>query len=270
MGIGKLVRQSLPFSNVVANGIATASITPGRTIERIVLALGGTVFTKSQITLIKLKANGKVIFEVTGDQADKIMQFRGITAAAGFLVLDFTETKGRDLADQLIGGFDTSMGIQSMTIEVTIGAATAPTLAAWVMESGAQPAEVASLMTKVLRYPFSVAAGGVLPIPLPFGQSGAVIKRLHIETSAGQVNDCTLKENGMVVFEATKALNDFLNTEHGCTNQTNWFSVNFIRDANQRNAFDVRSARSLELLPNFSAAATGFVIAEYYDVLGNL
>lgn len=270
MSIGKLIRKSLPFSNVVASGVASAPITHGRTIERIVLALGGTSFTKSNIALIKLKANGKVFMEVTGDQADKMQTFRGITASAAFLVLDFTEIRGRDLADQLIGGFDTSVGIQSLTMEVTISGATAPTLEAWTIESQPQPAEVAGLMTKVLRYPFSVAAGGVLPIPLPFGQSGAVIKRLHLESSAGQVDEVTIKQDGLVVFEATKALNDYMNTEHGRSNQTNWFSVDFIRDGNQRNAFDVRSARSLELLPKFSAACTGFVLAEYYDVLGNL
>lgn len=55
MSVGKLTRYGLPFSNVVATGVATNQVTPGRTLENLRLKLGGT-FTKAMITDIKLKA----------------------------------------------------------------------------------------------------------------------------------------------------------------------------------------------------------------------
>lgn len=115
MAVGKLLRLGLPFSNVVATGVATASVTPGRTIHRIILKLGGTSLTKAMLTLIKVKANGKVVFEGTGTQIDKLMTYRGITANAAYLALDFSEIRGRDQVDQVVGAWDTSHGMSSIT-----------------------------------------------------------------------------------------------------------------------------------------------------------
>ena len=63
MSVGKLTRYGLPFANVIANGVATNNISPGRTLEVFRLRLGGTTLTKSMISGVKIKANGKVIVE---------------------------------------------------------------------------------------------------------------------------------------------------------------------------------------------------------------
>ncbi len=83
MSVGKLLRNGLPFSNVVASGVATANITPGRTIERIILQLGGTTFTKAMLTLVELKANGRTFFKGSATQIDKVNKYRGIADDAG-------------------------------------------------------------------------------------------------------------------------------------------------------------------------------------------
>lgn len=271
MSVGKITRLGLPFSNVVASGVATCNITPGRTIERMVLKLGGTTFTKAMISNIKLKANGKVFFDASGTQVDKLMAWRGITANANYLTLDFTEIRGRDKLDQVVGGFDTSKGISSLTAEVSIAGATAPTLEMYIIESGAQASAYSPVMTKVLRYPFSTSVGGKLPIPLPFGGvNGAVIKRITIDNATGTCNAVTCKQDGLVINESVKASNDYIAVEHGRVAQTGQYTVDFIVDGNQGNAWDTRDARSVELIPEFAAAASGDVIVEYYDVLGNL
>lgn len=105
---------------------------------------------------------------------------------------------------------------------------------------------------------------------LPFGGSGAVLKRLHIEQATGNVTAVEVKQDGLVIHESVKALNDYLQTEHLRTPQTLFYTVDFIIDNNQANAFDTRDARSMEINLTLSAADSGFVIAEYYDVLGNL
>jgi len=276
MSVGKLQTYSLPFSNVVASGVATAPITPGRTIENLCLKLGGTSLTKAMLTMIKLKANGKVFFEATGTQIDKINAYKGETTDVAYLPLSFLEKAGDTDLDREIGCFDTSLGIQSLTAEVTIAGATAPTLAIIKTESAVQRtrdgrvAPYAPVMHKLLRYPFSQATGGTLPFTIPFGpNSGAIIKRVHIEHT-GNMTGATVKQDGVVIHESLKAENEFEQKRWGRVPQTNLYTLDFIADGKVQDALDTRDARSMEWLATFSAADSGFVMVEYLDTLGNL
>lgn len=275
MSVGKLVRYGLPFSNVVASGVATNQITPGRTIENVRLRLGGT-FTKSNITDIKVKANGKVILEGTGSQLDALQAYRGRTQSASFLELSFSDYSMNNELDRNVGAFDTSLGISNITTEVTISGATSPTLTPILIESAAQKAPTgemqpfAPLIAKVLRYPFSIANGGRLAMNVPFGpQSGSIIKRLHV-FHTGTMTGATVKEDGLVVHESVTAENQQEQTMQGRVPQTNCYTIDFCVDGDIRKALDTRSSRSLEWLFDFSAASNGTVYAEYLDPLGNL
>ena len=289
MAVGKLLRKGLPFANVgaTAGTIATASIMPGRTLEGIEIYMAGTglgLFSVASpaIGLIRLKANGKTFYEATGAQIDAMMRFQGLSytaasATAVYLPIMFTEIMGRDLVDEMVGAFDTSNGIANVTVELTIGTATTVTaLDMYLIESAPQSGTVSPVMAKVLRYPFSVSAGGQQSLTLPFGPvNGAVIKRIHIEHgTSGNVSAVTIKENGVVVHESIKAVNDAHNVLFRATNQTPatkyWYSIDLIADLNIKNAMDTRGDRSLELLPTFSAADSGYVVVEYLDTLGNL
>lgn len=278
MSVGKLKRYGLPFSNVVASGTATANITPGRTIEQVRLKLGGTSFTKSMITLIRVKANGKTVIETTGTQLDKINTYRGKTADAAFLDIDFADYSMNNEFDRQVGSFDTSSGIANITIEVTISGATAPTLLAIVTESAAQKAvsgeaaPYAGIMSKVLRYPYNISSGGRLPITVPFGpQSGAIIKRMHI-AHGGNMTGAVVKQDGIVIHESVIAENEYDQKSMipARVPQTNYYSIDFVADQAVTKALDTRDSRQLEWLFDFSAADTGTVIVEYLDVLGNL
>lgn len=276
MGVGKLTRKGLPHSNVVANGVATSNVTPGRTINNLQLKLGGTSLTKAMLAMIKIKANGKVIFEGTGTQFDKLNAYRGQTTDAAYLDLPFFERAGLTEYDRAVGGFDTSQGIANITTEITIAGATAPTLETILTESAQQAdtngnaAPFAGVIAKVLRYPFAMATGGTLPITVPFGpQNGAVIKRLHIEHT-GNMTGINVKQDGLVIHESLKAENEYEQKRWGRVPQTNLYTIDFMVDGNVNKALDTRSARSLEWLPTFSAADSGYVIVEYLDTLGNI
>lgn len=274
--IGQLTHYGLPFSNVVAAGVATCSITPGRTIEKIGLALGGTAFTKAMITLLQLKANGKVFFEGSGSQIDKVNAYRGVAANAAFLDIDFTEPKGQTYLDRVVSAFDTT-GINNITAEVTVAGATAPTLKSILVESGLQRNPVtggaaghAPIMHKMLRYPFAQAVGGTLPVTLPFGpNNGAIIKRIHVEHT-GNMTGLTVKQDGLVICESTKAENEFSQTRLGRVPQDNMFTQDFVLYGEMDKALDTRDARSLEWLLTFSAADSGYIMVEFMDTLGNL
>ena len=276
MSVGKLYRNGLPFSNVVATGVATNMVTPGKTIESIMLQLGGTSFTKAMVTMLRLKANGKTILEASGSQLAKILAYRGYAADVAFLEIPFEDLTGLGELDRVVGSLDTSVGIANITTEVTIAGATAPTLDSRLYETSQQKARngvaapYAPLMCKLLRYPFSIANGGRLPITLPFGaQNGAIIKRVHIE-HGGNLTASTVKQDGLVIHEATAAQNAYEQLRNGRTAQTNMETIDFVLEGNIREALDTRDARSMEWLFDFSAADSGYVMVEYLDVLGNL
>lgn len=276
MSVGKIERYSLPFSNVVATGVATAPITPGRTIECATLKLGGGALTKAMLSLIKIKANGKVILEGSGSQFDKLNAYKGEATDAAFLPLSFLEKAGDTDLDREIGCFDTSLGISNITAEVTIAGATAPELSAIMTESSVQRgangevAAFAGYMHKVLRYPFAQSVGGTLPVTLPFGpQNGAIIKRVHVEHT-GNMTGAIVKQDGVVIHESLKAENEFEQKRWGRVPQTNLYSLDFIKDGKVRDALDTRDARSIEWLLTFSAADSGYILVEYLDTLGNL
>lgn len=275
MSVGKLKRYALPFANVAANNTATATITPGRSIETYRLKLGGT-FTKAMITLLRLKVNAKTVIEVSGDQLDKINTYKGKAASATYLDLDLADFALNNEFDRHVGTWDTSIGIANVTAEVTIGAATSPTLVPIIIESGTQKAAngeyapYAGLMTKMLRYPFNISAGGSLSIPFPMGpQSGAIIKRAHF-FHGGNMTGITIKQDGVPVHESVTADNVYDATAVGRVPQSNVYTVDFVLDGAVNKALDTRDARSLEWIPTFSAADTGTVVVEYIDVLGNL
>ncbi|CAN4270634.1 Viral coat protein P2, N-terminal [Methylophilaceae bacterium] len=275
MSVGKLQRYGLPFANVVAAGTATNNVTPGRTLEMLQLKLGGT-FTKAMITLFKLKANGRTLIEATGTELDKINAYRGIATNVAFLDIPFFDETMFSTLDRAVSSFDTSMGVANITTEVTIAGATSPTLTPIVVESASQKdqagqaAPYAGLVGKVLRYPFSIANGGTLPITVPFGaQSGALIKRLHV-FHGGNMTGATVKQDGMVVHESLAAENANMQVRSGRSPQSNVYTIDFVTDGNIRNALDTRDAKSLEWLLSFSAADNGTVLVEYLDSLGNL
>lgn len=275
MSVGKLQRYGLPFANVVAAGTATNNVTPGRTLEMLQLKLGGT-FTKAMITLFKLKANGRTLIEATGTELDKINAYRGIATNVAFLDIPFFDETMFSTLDRAVTSFDTSMGVANITTEVTIAGATSPTLTPIVVESSSQKdqagqsAPYAGLVGKVLRYPFSIANGGTLPITVPFGaQSGALIKRLHV-FHGGNMTGATVKQDGMVVHESLAAENANMQVRSGRSPQSNVYTIDFVTDGNIRNALDTRDAKSLEWLLSFSAADNGTVLVEYLDSLGNL
>lgn len=277
-----------PFTNVVANQTATLdmlALTAGRVIDRVVLLLGGT-FTKLQMPDIRVKANGKIIWQDSGDRTDKRMQYRGQTANASYLTIDFTEIRAKELLDQKLGSIDTARsGITSLTMEVDIGAATAPTLAAWAecswqnTQVEAQPGNQyagADLIGKVLNFPHQVnATAAKYPITIPYGkQGGSLIKRIHLVPPAAGItlNGFEVRKNGVTIFDSTVGVNNFINTEYQRTPQAGWIHCDFINDGNFfSNVLNAAEAQTMEYYADVTVTAAGTVqvVCEMLDILSN-
>lgn len=288
---GKIIRQGLPFSNVVANGIATATITPGNTMELIRLRLGGTTFNNSHVKRIKIKANGKTIHETTGEILKTINSYRGngdlmVETMVGSTVADEILSKFLDIyfadysqnneLDRMVGAFDTSVGIAQISAEVTIEGATAPELKMVLIESAQQKdksgamAPYAPLMSKILHYPVNPTTGGRVPVNLPFGPgNGSIIKRVHVFHD-GSMTGAKVKVDGLEIFEQDNLENWYEQTRHGRIPQEGHFCIDFCVDGAIAKALDTRTARSIEWLFDFNGASPIDVYVEYLDPLGNM
>lgn len=262
-----LLIKNNPFTNVVASGVATLSLPIGMTYNRIILALGGT-FTKSMITDIKVKLNGKVILQNTGSKVDSINTFRGITANAGFLTLDFTEPFAKKIEDQYLGNLNTAKGVSSLTIEVTISGATAPTLDSYA--ELAQP-NILGAIAKQVVFTQSIGAAGKFPMKLiDVANRGALIKSVHF-FHAGNLTALEVKKNGIVIFDnIPTAVNNYNLTEYKNVPQTNVYHYDPAIDNNYSNMIVTSDATSLDFNLTLSAADTITAVLEVIDVLGNM
>jgi len=263
-----------PFNNVVANGVATCDLSSllGMTTERIALQLGGTALTKAMLTSIQLKANGKIIFDSTGSRVDARMQYRGITANAGFLLMDFSEIRSRDELGQSLGSIDTTTGITSLKLEVTIAGATAPTLQAWAECDRPQLTEAQKstrdLIARVHSSTVTIGAAGTFALPIPHfsvADGGSIFKRIAIFSA--NMTGSLLKKNGIVVDETVKALNEYQQQEYKKTPQAGLYMLDFIVDDNQSQAMNTRNAQTVEAYGTFSAGETITIEVETLEPL---
>ncbi len=263
-----LLIKNYPFANVVASGVATVSLPLGMSYNRIILALGGTAFTKSMITDVKVKMNGKVIYQNTGSRVDSINTFRNLTANAAYLSIDFTEPFAKKYEDQLLGNLNTAKGVSSLTLEVTIAGATAPTLDSY---SEIGPPAALGAIAKQLTFTTTFGAAGKFPFKLiDVANRGALIKSVHF-FHGGNVTNLEVKKNGIVIFDNVPvAVNNFNLTEYKNVPQTNVFHYDPCLDNNYANMLITQDATSLDFNITTSAADTINAVLEVIDVLGNM
>lgn len=267
-----------PFSNVVATGLAISDLRHlfGYTIERIILRLAGTTFTKAMLTTLQLKANGKVIWDSTGARTDSRQLYRGITANAGFLTIDFLELRARSKLGLMAGALDTLLGIKDLRLEAQITGATAPILEGWaevtVPQVGPEYANVRPLIARLHSSTQTIGAAGTFALSVPHldpAAGGSIFKRINIFSA--QMNAGRVERNGIREFEATKAVNDYNQAEYAKAPQTGLFTFDFMIDnlAEDR-LLDTRpGARTTtaQVFGTFAAAETITIEAEVLEPL---
>jgi len=262
--------QCNPLQNVVASGVAICDLNNllGSTLEAINLTLGGTTFTKSMITLIQLKANGKVIWESDGSKLDAGELFKNYSADTNRLCINFMERAARTPNAFQSGAIDLSpaSGITSLRLEVTISGATAPTLygTAELSPAVAVPGEEAIrwLIQRRHRVSYTVPAANVkvaLPVPHidPAG-GGSVYKRIFFYSA--NMTAMQVVRNGMVEFDLTTADFNQIQKRAGRNPQSNLYVFDPVLDNIQSGrVWDTRPSSQVQqaiLYATFSATET--------------
>jgi hypothetical protein len=263
-----LLIKNLPFNNVSAAGLATVSLPIGMSYNKIILALGGGAFTKSMITNVKIKVNGKTVWENTGSRLDLQNTYRALGVSAQYLVIDFTEPNAKNMAEQYLGNINTAVGVSSLTVEVTIAGATAPTLDSYA-ELG--PPGPLGIIAKQILFTSSNGGAGKYPLKLiDLANRGAIIKRVHF-AHGGNMTLLEVKKNGIVIHDNIPgAVNSFWQLDYKKVAQTNMYTFDPCADNNYANAVKTADMVSLEFNPTFSAADTVTAVLETLDVLGNM
>jgi len=277
--LGYILVDLEPFENVVATGTASARWDKvlGRSVDRIILGLAGGALTKAMLTSIKLYANEKIIFDDTGARTDDRMEYRGITAAAGFLTLDFNEIRAHSDMNKVAGALDCpSQGIRKLACEVVITGATTPALTAQAMlhetpNSGDPRFNV--LIAKVLNKTWNFGAAGEFAFPLSLMRHQlSLVKRVHLVGStvtAARVKKTNTRNVTDEIFKATDAQNDQIQIEYGRVPQANMFTIDFMPDGDVRECLPLADAVGMEWYVSVSGAGNVVVVTELLDPLGN-
>lgn len=211
------------FQNVANSGVAVNDMNKllGTVLEKLTLTLGGT-FTRSMITSIQLRANGKVIWETSGARLDLVNMYNGGSADVTILKLDFMDRKAVTVNARQAGALDLSAGsgITQLRMEVTIAGATNPTLVGFADVSpptaDASEAGIRYLIKRKHQATYVVGGAGEFALPVP-----------HIDPAGGGSNytriclytaNCTgikTVRDGITEHELTKAQNEAAQKDNG-------------------------------------------------------
>lgn len=267
-----------PFTNVVNSGIAITDLRHlfGYTIERIILNLGGT-FTKAMMTSLQVKANGKVIFDSTGTRTDTRNLYRGITANAAFLTIDFLELRARSVLGLMGGALDTTIGIKDLRLEVTIAGATSPTLQGWAEVStpliGPEFVNLRPLIARVHTLTQTIGAAGTFALTVPHldpNAGGSIFKRIAVFSA--NMTGGRVERNGIREWELSPAAaNNFNQTEYARAPQANLWMFDFMIDGlMEGRLLDTRPAArttTAQVFGTFSAGETVGIECEVLEPL---
>lgn len=267
-----------PIQNVVGTGVAIADLNKllGTVLEKITLTLGGT-FTRSMITLLQLKANGKVIFETDGTKLEASNVYNGATTDVTILKIDFMDRKAITANARQAGTFDLSLGsgIRQLRMEVTIAGATAPTLIGFadVSPPSADPAEAGlrGLIARRHRATHVIGGAGTFALPIPHidpSGGGAAYRRIYIY-SATMTGFKTMRE-GIVEHEVFKLQNEAAQRDNFKFPQANLVVFDPVQDGQlSGRIWDTRpivGVRSAQFYGTFSAGET--ITIETEELLG--
>ncbi|MBN9407624.1 MAG: hypothetical protein J0H69_00615 [Burkholderiales bacterium] len=282
-----MFNQRLPdFQPVVAGNTATVKVPRyALTLNRVLLRLGGTTFTKAHITKIEVKIGSRPVWvcDAVGALAggtilDMVNKYKGIFDQATNLTIDLTERDFMTIAAREVGGIDMSKLSDDIYINITIGAATAPTMYGTMFLTPPQGRDIeeSQLIQKLVPVNYSYATGGRFTIP--FEPKGALIKRMYATftgtngtaTTEQNIAKIEVKKNGYILHELVSTDNKFTQQEYRKVPQSGMHVVDFCFDNNLSGAVVTADAASLEFALTLTAADSGVVLFEVLDAPYNL
>lgn len=204
------------FQNVANSGVAICDLNKllGTVLEKLTFVLGGT-FTKAMITVIQLKANGKVIWETSGSRLDLQNLYNGGASDATILKMEFMDRKAVTVNARQAGALDLSAGsgITQLRLEMTIAGATTPTLVGFadVSPPTNDPAEanIRYLIRRKHAATYVVGGAGEFALPVPhLDPAGGGSNYSRIFVHCANMTELKTVRDGITEHELTKVQNE--------------------------------------------------------------
>ena len=193
-----------PFQNVGASSTCVMPfVHQGMTVVGIIFKRGGT-FTTANISNIRLRLDGKQFVDITGAHLENINSYEayGISTAT-YNYLPFGDGRALTQRGKMLGAIDTSNpNMKPMELEVDIGAATSPTLEAWVLLAPPKSMDDPNKATiqAYLKATHAISAAGEFDQPLPLGSRvGALIKRVYAFNT--YVTEMQVNKDGLFLMQ---------------------------------------------------------------------
>jgi hypothetical protein len=274
----KTTRKMPAFNGVAANSLATCALPIGRSYHSLILTRGGTTFNHDHMTGIRLKANGRIIQEMTGAQLDDLQEFDGLangSNSTGISVITLERpglnARGWVEATKIGTGRPINLDrsspnynpdpITTLALEVDIGGATAPTLSAVAVQSA--PAPTGAI---IKRRRFTYTAGGAGEYEISDLPKGDLINRIFVLNSTGTINDVRLERDNFIVFDRTADENSAIQTDGVRTPVSGMFVIDPSETGNGDEAIRT-DVNDLRLIVDCS---TGMTLTVFVDYLGGL
>lgn len=262
------------LQNVAPGNTATLKLATGAnapTLDKIIFELSGALFDVTDIDSVRVKANGKIIWDEGSGGIIKLRDdYRGIFTSATMLTLDFTEGKARNGAvEQLLSSIPLSL-LQDFSVELKLNAA-APAVGRLDTQIVVRQPTKNPFISKKLQTSQSFAASGEQIVFLPTGGAGGKLKRVWIhEATPGTVTDLEIRIGNSVAHETNRAKLEHSQKQNALVPQAGVVVVDFVEDGNLSGVLDTGSAAGVELRLKSSAANAYTVYYEFIDPIGRL
>lgn len=236
----RTTRQLPSLQGVAASQTATLNLPIGLTYHSILLTYSGV--TLAQMTEVRIKGNGRLIQTYSAADLDSINKYTGLQGSAGGLITlpfdreNLITREGQELTAIGTGApFDPNQfladgrtfnpnynptPLTTFQLEIDLAAGSTPVLSAKAIQSAAKPL---GAMIKRRRFNYNPTGAGTFEISdLP---KGDLIDKIYIKQSVDAVTKVTLERDNFIVFERTKAENNFIQTDGVRVPQSNWFVI---------------------------------------------
>jgi hypothetical protein len=273
------------LQGVAASSVATLATDRliDRSLHALVFQRGGGAFTNAHLASIMMRVDGKeVVKTLTGAQLVDINEYEGLTDVTNYTVLPFGDMTARTIRGQHLGDIDFSIYRKPLELEISIGAATTPTLKVWAlcgapklqMGIGYTPEEAAQIRALIRTVLTPSAAVDRKTFALSLGSSlGARLRRAYLfHTNLTAVE--LYKQGERKWNNVPTALNSALAQQFARVPQSGLYVLDRIVDGNQGEAEatvrDDGRPWSLEMNLTTSNSDTITAFADVYHTLPGL
>ncbi|MBL4761679.1 MAG: hypothetical protein JKY93_03155 [Gammaproteobacteria bacterium] len=217
------------FNAVGASQTATIDIPVGARFHNIKIFYKDNAIQsviESDITMIRIKVNGKVQRTYKPAELYKTLKANGHAFIAGIIPIYFSEPWRRNVVSEDVLAWGTS-GLDTFQIELDIASgATAPKLHAYAVTDNV----IASLsnIIKVRRQVIPVSQTGLLTVSTLSKRADEIYHRMHcFEGADGDIESVEIKQDGYDVYSADVAVNDANMADRDIVSQTGVFHIMF-------------------------------------------